>query len=524
MRYGFVIDQTRCIGCHACTVACKAEHNVPVGVFRTWVQYVERGRFPDTSRHFAVLRCNQCDNAPCTTICPTRALYRRADGIVDFDNSRCIGCKACMQACPYDAIYLDPNTHTAAKCNYCAHRTERGLEPACVVVCPVNAIIPGDLDDPESRIAQIVGRQKVAVRKPEQGTRPKLFYVGVDEIALQPGALRDDGAYLWSERPPGAPIPIQPMPNPSIPLGPSPNALGEGSREGAVGRKVYDVTHAKPWGWKVAAYLWTKGVGAGAALVAAFLLAFGLLPRSWLLDGAAPGLAVVFTALTSALLVWDLKRPERFLYILLKPNPRSWLVRGAWCLIAFGGAASLWLLLNLAGAGAALPVFWWLSGLSAVAAAGYTGFLFGQAEGRDLWQSTLFLPHLIAAAVAGGSALLLIAAVVGGEGRGVLLPLARALAVGTLATGLLALTEVVSRHATADAARAAHELAWGRFRAWFWLGAMLCGAVLPLLTALLFVAAGAPVAILVAGAIVALGGLAAFEYAWVEAGQVVPLS
>src|SRR5262249_11362409 len=96
-RYGFVIDQSRCIGGHACTVACKAEHDVPVGVFRTWVQYVERGHYPDTHRSFAVLRCNHCDNSPCTTICPTRALFRRGDGIVDFDRDRCIGCKSCMQ-------------------------------------------------------------------------------------------------------------------------------------------------------------------------------------------------------------------------------------------------------------------------------------------------------------------------------------------------------------------------------------------------------------------------------------------
>lgn len=518
MRYGFVIDQTRCIGCHACTVACKAEHNVPIGVFRTWVQYVERGRFPDTSRHFAVLRCNHCDNAPCTTICPTRALFRRSDGIVDFDNSRCIGCKACMQACPYDAIYLDPNTHTAAKCNYCAHRTERGIEPACVVVCPVNAIIPGDLDDPASRIAGIVGREKVAVRKPEQGTQPKLFYVGVDAIALQPGALRDDGAYLWSERPPHAPIPIQP------PNGAAAAAQPAWAPPDAVGRKVYDVTHAKPWGWKVAAYLWTKGVGAGAALVAAILLLFGSLPRSWLLDGAAPALAVLFTAITAGLLVWDLKRPERFLYLLLKANPGSWLVRGAWCLIFFGGAASLWFLLNLAGAHAALPVFWWLGGLGAIAAAGYTGFLFGQAEGRDLWQSPLFLPHLIAAAVAGGAAALLLVALTAGEGRATLLPLARALALGAAATGLLGLSEAFSRHATADAARAAHELAFGRLRLWFWLGALLCGAVLPALAWLLYEVAGMSSAVLIVGALTALAGLAAFEWAWVEAGQAVPLS
>jgi len=134
MRYGFVIDQRKCIGCHACTVACKEENQVPLGVNRTWVKYIEKGTFPDTRRYFSVMRCNHCDNAPCVTICPTVALYRRPDGIVDFDGERCIGCKSCMQACPYDALYIDPETQTAAKCHYCAHRVEVGLEPACVIV------------------------------------------------------------------------------------------------------------------------------------------------------------------------------------------------------------------------------------------------------------------------------------------------------------------------------------------------------------------------------------------------------
>ena len=184
MRYGFVIDQRKCIGCHACTVACKEENQVPLGVNRTWVKYIEKGVFPDTRRYFSVMRCNHCDNAPCVTICPTVALYRRADGIVDFDSGRCIGCKSCMQACPYDALYIDPETKTAAKCHYCAHRVEVGLEPACVVVCPVQAIVPGDLDDPHSPIARLVASQQAQVRKPEQGTRPKLFYLGAESAAL----------------------------------------------------------------------------------------------------------------------------------------------------------------------------------------------------------------------------------------------------------------------------------------------------------------------------------------------------
>ena len=199
MRYGFVIDQRKCIGCHACTVACKEENQVPLGVNRTWVKYIEKGTFPDTRRYFSVMRCNHCDNAPCVTICPTVALYRRPDGIVDFDGQRCIGCKSCMQACPYDALYIDPETHTAAKCHYCAHRVESGLEPACVIVCPVQAIIPGDLDDPRSQIARLVASQQTQVRKPEQGTRPKLFYLGAESASLTPDMQERRGGYLFSQ-------------------------------------------------------------------------------------------------------------------------------------------------------------------------------------------------------------------------------------------------------------------------------------------------------------------------------------
>ena len=119
-NYGFIIDNRKCIGCHACTVACKQEHDLPIGVNRTWVKYVEKGEFPATRGVFSVQRCNHCEDAPCVEICPVSSLYTRKDGIVDFDGDRCIGCKACMQACPYDAIYIHPDNQTAAKCNYCA--------------------------------------------------------------------------------------------------------------------------------------------------------------------------------------------------------------------------------------------------------------------------------------------------------------------------------------------------------------------------------------------------------------------
>ena len=154
VQWGKVIDQTRCIGCHACSTACKSENAVPLGVNRTYVKYVDIGQFPAARRAFQVTRCNQCDHPPCVTACPTSAMFRRRDGIVDFDKEICIGCKACIAACPYDAIFINPEDHSAEKCNFCAHRIEVGLEPACVTVCPTEAILIGNLRDPESRVAK----------------------------------------------------------------------------------------------------------------------------------------------------------------------------------------------------------------------------------------------------------------------------------------------------------------------------------------------------------------------------------
>jgi Fe-S-cluster-containing dehydrogenase component len=338
MRYGFVIDQRKCIGCHACTVACKEENQVPLGVNRTWVKYIEKGTFPDTRRYFSVMRCNHCDNAPCVAICPTVALYRRPDGIVDFDGDRCIGCKSCMQACPYDALYIDPETQTAAKCHYCAHRVEVGLEPACVIVCPVQAIVPGDLDDPGSKIARLVAGQQTAVRKPEQGTQPKLFYLGADEASLTPAMQERGSGYLFAE---GSEIPVPGRSNVARATSPVGHDDIDLLR---MARTVYDVAHPeRPWGGKVSGYLWTKSIAAGALLVAAFATIGGLSAAGPVAALAAPVISLLFLALTTALLVLDLKRPERFLYLLFKPNWRSWLVWGGFILMAHGLLAALWL-------------------------------------------------------------------------------------------------------------------------------------------------------------------------------------
>jgi Fe-S-cluster-containing dehydrogenase component len=507
VRYGFVIDHRRCIGCHACTVACKEENRVPLGAFRTWVKYVERGTFPDTRRYFSVLRCNHCDDAPCVTICPTVALYRRPDGIVDFDNRRCIGCKSCMQACPYDALYIDPATNTAAKCHYCAHRLEVGLEPACVIVCPERAIVAGDLDDPRTEIARLVAREQVEVRKAEQGTRPKVFYVGADSSALTPPLQQPSTTFMFGQRPAAEADLVQMV---------AQLHAREPGGSGTLSRPVYDAPHApRPWGGRVSAYLWTKSIAAGALLVAAF--------GGWdtLSTIAAPALSLLFLALTTLLLVVDLKRPDRFAFILLKPNWRSWLVWGAWILMAFGAAGGLWLLGGLTGHHGLIRLVAAPTVLLALATAGYSAFLFGQAEGRDFWQSPLVLPHLIVAAVVAGSATLAIAATV--LGRPGVAELGQILVGALIAQAALLGLELFSRHPVRDVALAARLITHGALRGRFWGGVVAAGVVAPIVLLVAAAWLGSDAVVLLAG-LLALIGLWAWEDLWVKAGQSIPLS
>jgi Fe-S-cluster-containing dehydrogenase component/formate-dependent nitrite reductase membrane component NrfD len=565
LRYAFVIDQGRCIGCHACSVACKAEHEVPLGDYRTWVKYVEKGVFPDVRRFFTVLRCNHCEAAPCVEICPTTALYRRDDGIVDFDRDACIGCKACMQACPYDALYIHPDRGTAEKCNFCSHRIEIGLEPPCATVCPAEAILVGDLDDPTTRVARIVATKKVDVRKPEKGTMPKVFYVDSEPRALVPGASSPAGGYLWADRGPAAPRARETaaargngstlgesagVGGAAQPRAPEPPAAWLGSDlpppafaqamtaddypdaeffRGvwaglAPARTTYDVAHARPWGWKVSGYLWTKSIAAGAFLAAAFAPWLGL-PQSGLFALGLPLVGLVFLALTTALLVGDLKRPERFLSILWRPNWSSWLARGAFVLVAFGGLGTAWLVAAWADATGALAWLRWPLVAAAIAGAGYSGYLFAQAKGRDFWQSPLLPLHFVVQAEVAGLAVVALLLAVGGSADGEMLGLVALLLCGSLALHLaiVAIGEVGVTHATRDAQRAARALRKGVLRPWY-LAATGTGAVALLALAAGLVAAGILSATLVAGALVALGALWIWEHAWLRAGQVVPLS
>ena len=501
-RWAKVIDQTRCIGCHACTTACKSENQVPLSVTRTFVKSVDVGTFPQARRAFQVTRCNQCADAPCVAACPTGAMFSRPDGIVDFDKRVCIGCKACIAACPYDAIFINPDDHCAEKCNFCAHRLELGLEPACVVVCPTQAIMVGDLNDPGSAVSKIVNREPVAVRRPEKGTRPTLFYKGATQATLDPlAAARPTGdTYAWAQQPSGRHV-VQ-----------GPTAARSSSAAAVIS---YDVAHRAPWDWRVSAYTWTKGIAAGAYLVPLLLVLTGRLAAgSALWVWTAPLIATLFLAITAGLLVWDLEQPRRFYLILTRPQWRSWLVRGGIALAGYAGVLGIHLLAGVLGAGG-LRAAAAVAGLPlAVLTAVYTAYLFAQAKGRDLWQSPLLAPHFAVQAILAGAAVMLPVAIWHGD-TGPARALGWLIAAAALAHLLFVLGEATLPHATAHASLAAQSMVSGRYRGFFWAGFGLVG--LGLLAPLL----GGWLAVPVAAA--ALVGAGLHEHAYVQAGQSVPL-
>src|SRR5687767_3376634 len=529
MNYGFIIDNRKCIGCHACTVACKAEHEVPIGVNRTWVKYIEKGTFPDTRRLFSVMRCNHCADAPCVEICPVESLFTRADGIVDFDDRRCIGCKACTQACPYDAIYMHPDDHTSAKCNYCTHRVDIGLEPACVNVCPEHAIISGDMDNPETEISRLLARETVSVRKAEKGTNPKLFYIDGDKASLDPTEANPDTDYMWSSQSSGVGHHAGHAGNPSssanwAPVGsPKPGSFvqiqpRQKLESPSNPRRVYDAPNKGVlWGWEVSAYIWTKAIAAGAFLLPIIGGFFMQIPPPVKLVGAI--IAFIFLALTGILLIMDLGRPDRFLYVLLRPQWRSWLTRGAYIITVYGGLLTAWLLASYFGFTAALNFIEPIAIVFALLSAVYTAFLFAQAKGRDFWQSPMLGVHMIIHSLMAGLAVFLIASVWLRVSVEFVMILTFVTFVSLVVHLITLAIEMTTTHATDDAHAVAKMITSGQFSRPFWLGMILVGNVLPMVLLL----TGSQFGFALAGVLI-LVGLYIGERIWVKAPQLVPLS
>lgn len=195
-RYGMVIDLRRCIGCHACTVTCKMENNVPDNFYRSWVLEADKGTYPDVTRIKLPRLCNQCQNAPCMTVCPVHATFRDQDGggVIRIDAGKCIGCRYCIASCPYSARYLHPAKGVAEKCDLCLDRVKGGLVPACVSTCVSHARFFGDFGDPDSEVSRLVRENGAQTLRPDLGTRPSVYYIGLEE------ALANANPALLTER------------------------------------------------------------------------------------------------------------------------------------------------------------------------------------------------------------------------------------------------------------------------------------------------------------------------------------
>jgi len=328
-----------------------------------------------------------------------------------------------MQACPYDALYIDPNQGTAAKCNYCAHRVEHSYEPACVIVCPTESIVSGDLDDPHSPISLRIAENEVKVRKPEAGTKPNVYYVETSDEMLDPTATAVTGVGMWTDQAHGvghfakyadSRLAEADTPSMLVQLALEKKAKAANPRDRAI---IHDVmskleegtpkatrSYDQPskgilWDTEVAAYIATKAAASGLYIL--YWLSIFLFPDWHLMIGietvAATGL--VLLGITGILLIKDLDRPDRFLYVLLRPNWSSWLVIGAYFLTGFGMVLTAHIGIVLFGLDSALhPLLAGFGMILALLTGTYTGWLLKQAKGRSSWANKSDL-HILATGV-----------------------------------------------------------------------------------------------------------------------------
>jgi len=443
-----------------------------------------------------------------------------------------------MQACPYDALYIDPNNNTAAKCNYCAHRVDVGREPACVTVCPEHAIIAGDMENPATEISQLLARQQVKVRKPEKGTKPNLFYIDGDDASLNPEATDKSGPGLWNSQARGvghfAKAAEKMMhTNDDVDLlqmsinndieaayqktaSENPNYIDVLSGKA---RRVYDTPDKGIlWGWEVSAYVFTKAISAGAFLIPflAIMLGYEVSPTAKLWSA---GISLVFLALTGLFLVMDLDRPDRFLNVLLRPQWNSWLVKGGYTITIFGLLVTIWGVVTYFELSIPETPLLWVTAVFAVLLAIYTAFLFAQAKGRDFWQSPTLPLHMLVHSVMAGTAIFVIASLVFGNEDWMII-LKNTMIIALVVNLFTLITELTITHPTTSAKTVVEMITKGRYKNLFWFVTVFIGNIIPL--ALLFF--GNQEMFAVVSGICVLIGIVVTEKIWVEAPQRIPLA
>jgi formate-dependent nitrite reductase membrane component NrfD len=401
------------------------------------------------------------------------------------------------------------------------------------------------MDNPETEISQLLSRETVGVRKAAKGTHPNLFYINGDEASLNPIATEKPEYTLWSAQERGvghfakdteklafsgdsilkAALESNGSPTTAKELSNTNGGLKSVDVLMGDARRVYDAPDkGLLWGWEVSAYVWTKAIAAGAFLVPVLAFAFpelsGLVSLELIGMGVAGiMLAFIFLALTGILLIKDLDQPKRFLYVLLRPQWNSWLVKGAYSITAYGGFLTLLVLASVFGwTWLSAPAFW-LAAAAGVLTAVYTAFLFAQAKGRDFWQSSSLALHMLVHSFMAGAAALAFVGSVSGAPDLWFGFLKNVMLVSIALNLLTMLVELTISHPTEDARLVVKMITRGRYANLFWWIVVLLGNIVPFAALI----SGAGGALPIASALV-LFGIYFTEKIWVEAPQRIQLS
>jgi phenylacetyl-CoA:acceptor oxidoreductase subunit 1 len=397
-RWTMVADIERCVGCQTCTAACRHANATSPAVEWRKVLDVEAGAYPNVSRTFVPVGCQHCDDAPCTHVCPSRATYRRDDGIVVMDYDLCIGCAYCDVACPYQARFKieaprfaygkspmqneiereEPSRlGVAQKCTFCSDRVDFGLAndlvpgidplatPACVNACIADALHFGDADDPSSNVSRLLREQKHFRMHEELGTDPAFYYV----------YDRADPPNMPTPAPPAVAVPAV--------------------APGQIRTRGVEPVHQKHWDWKAAGNFMCGGAGAGLFAFASLAAPGGVAPV------ASAFAACALVALGLFLVLLKIGRPWRSLNVFRQPR-RSWMAREAWIALAFFplAAFALWSQARLA--------------MLAVAILGLAfllcqAMILNAAKGIPAWREPMIVPLIIATGLTEGGGLFLAA-------------------------------------------------------------------------------------------------------------------
>jgi formate-dependent nitrite reductase membrane component NrfD len=380
----------------------------------------------------------------------------------------------------------------------------------------------------------MVAAGDLSQRALERGTKPNLWYKGAEPANIDPlAATRSNDGGIWRD-----PAGIE---NSWLDVDLSGEAQDTSNPSRRVTddpghpRVVYATDFPMPWGWRVSSYFLTKAISAGIAIAALVAVLFGVAIESMWMRVTAPVLGGLLLLLTGVLLVWDLKRPDRFYYLLTKGNPSSWLVRGAWILTAQAFAFAVWFLAGAFQHEGLVKGVIWVSAIIGFATAGYTALLFGQARGRPLWNGSLLVWHMIAAALTVGGGISLIASLVSEtrmDAQSEAPFMVGRLALGTeaftwtmllgaVALGVIAVVEAEQKHGP-DVALAYHHMTRGAFAFEYWVGLVFC-VISPAVSAVA-VLLGTPPVVGAAAGLAAMIGVWMVDDAFVKAGQSVPLT